>query len=118
MSICSNIKDLSQRHGWLSDFFSVLAVVLLFASVGLALHFERAIMSWLSANWVLHVPLLVGALALDVLVIFGLLCAGTGRCDEGACFRTFRGRRHGGPSIGSAFSNWIRHMEHVGKKHR
>ncbi len=118
MSICSNIKDLSQRHGWVSDFFSLLAVALLFASIAFALFYEREIVAWMGANLLLHVPLLIAALVLDVFLIFGLLCAGATRCEDGACFRTFRGRRHGGPSIGSAFSNWVRHMEHVGKKHR
>jgi ActR/RegA family two-component response regulator len=78
------------------------------------------VLEWMHDNVVLRVPLVIGVIALDVAVIFGLLCAGSQRCPTGSddCFRTFRGRRHGGPSLSRAFNNWLQHIEHVGKKHR
>ena len=118
MSICGSIRTVTRRHEWVSDFFSVLAVIVLFASVGLGLHYQAAITGWVSRNVVLHTPLMVGAVTVDVLLVLGLLCLGSPRCEQGSCFRTFRGRRHGGPGIGSALRNWVHHMEHVGKKHR
>ena len=64
-------------------------------------------------------PVVVAAAVLDVALIYSLLCAGSQRCEDGKCFRTFRGRRHGGsPSLGSAFGHWVKHMERVGKVHR
>jgi hypothetical protein len=120
MSICSTVKGYTRRHEWLADFFSLLAVAVLFATVWAAIEFNGPVLEWMRDNAALHVPAVVGALALDVALIFGLLCAGSQRCPEGSddCFRTFRGRRHGSPSLFTAFGNWIDHIEHVGKKHR
>ena len=118
MSVCDNIKGVTRRHEWVADLFSVLAVVLLFASIWVVLEYNPIILAWISQNVLLHTPAVLGAAALDVLVIFGLLCVGATRCEEGGCFRTFRGRRHGAGSIGKAFSSWLHHMEHVGRKHR
>ena len=118
MSVCDNIKGVTQRHEWVADLFSILAVVLLFASIWAVLEYDGVILGWMKENVLLHTPLLVGAAALDVLMIFGLLCVGSTRCEEGGCFRTFRGRRHGAGSIGKVFNSWLHHMEHVGRKHR
>jgi len=120
MSICTTVKDYTRRHEWLADFFSLLAVALLFGSIWVLIDYHLALLEWMHDNVVLRVPLVIGVIALDVAVIFGLLCAGSQRCPAGSddCFRTFRGRRHGGPSLSRAFNNWLQHIEHVGKKHR
>lgn len=118
MSLCDGVKSYSERHEWVSDLFSVLGVGVLFATIWFLTTYYTELLSWLDHNMLLHLPLLVGATVVDVFLIFGLICLGSTRCEEGGCFRTFRGRRHGGPSIGSIFSSWLHHMENVGKKHR
>ena len=120
MSICTAVKDYTRRHHWLADFFSLLAVALLFASIWVLIDYHIPLLDWMHDNVILRTPLVVGAIALDVTLIFGLLCAGSQRCPAGSddCFRTFRGRRHGGHSLYTAFTNWIHHIEHVGKRHR
>jgi hypothetical protein len=120
MSICTTVKDYARRHEWLADFFSLLAVALLFASIWVLIDYHLTVLDWMHENVVLRVPVVIGAIALDVTLIFGLLCAGSQRCPTGSddCFRTFRGRRHGGPSLYAGLQNWLHHMENVSKKHR
>lgn len=120
MSICTTVKDYTHRHHWVADVFSLLAVALLFASIWVLIDFHLVLLDWMQDNVVIRVPAVVAAIALDVALIFGLLCAGSQRCPEGSddCFRTFRGRRHGGPSVYAAFQSWLHHMENVSKKHR
>lgn len=118
MSVCANVKVFARRHEWVADLFSLMAVALLFGSVWAILQYNELVLSWLQDNMVLHSAILVAALVLDVSVIFGLLCVGSTRCEEGGCFRTFKGRRHGAGSIGKAFNSWLHHMEHVGRRHR
>ena len=118
MSVCANVKSYARRHEWIADLFSLLAVALLFASVWAILQYYGAILGWLRQDALLHTLALVAAVGLDVLLIFGLLCVGSARCGEEGCFRTFRGRRHGAGSVGKAFTNWLHHMEHVGRRHR
>jgi len=118
MSVCSNIKDYSRHHEWIADLFSVLAVMLLFATIWGVLEYYRVIFSWMSLNMFLHLPLVVAGAALDVFLIFGFLCVGATRCEGEGCFRTFRGRRHGAGSVGKMFQSWLHHMEFVGRKHR
>lgn len=118
MSVCTNIKNYSRRHEWIADVFSVLAVVVLFATIWVVLEYYSVIFSWMTENMFLHFPLVIAAIGLDVFVIFGFLCIGSTRCENDGCFRTFRGRRHGAGSMGKAFKSWLHHMEHVGKRHR
>ena len=118
MSVCSEIKDYSRRHEWIADLFSVLAVLLLFATIWAVLEYHAAIFAWMTENMLLHLPLVIAAIALDIFLIFGFLCVGSTRCEDEGCFRTFRGRRHGAGSIGKAFQSWLHHMENVNKKHR
>lgn len=118
MSVCAPIKGFARRHELVADFFSLLAAALLFASVWAILQYHSLLLLWVKQNALLHTPALVAAAALDVLLIFGFLCAGASRCEEGSCFRTFRGRRHGGAALGKVFGNWLHHIEHVGRRHR
>jgi hypothetical protein len=119
MSFCSRVKTYARAHEWIADTFSLLAVALLFASVWAAMAFHPAILAWMGQNVILHTPAVVGLIALDVLLIFGFICVGSARCPEDqGCFRTFRGRRHGSPGLGTALRNWIHHIENVGKSHR
>jgi hypothetical protein len=120
VSICTTVKDYTRHHHWLADFFSLLAVALLFASIWVLIDYHITLLEWMHDNVILHTPMVVAAIALDVTLIFGLLCAGSQRCPAGSddCFRTFRGRRHGGPSPYAALQNWLHHMENVSKKHR
>lgn len=119
MSLCYRVKTYARAHEWIADTFSLLAVALLFGTVWAALEYYQAITVWISHNVVLHTPAVVGAIALDVFLIFGFICIGSARCPEGeGCFRTFRGRRHGSPGMGTALRNWIHHIENVGKSHR
>ncbi len=119
MSFCAHVKSYARHHEWVSDLFSALAVVLLFASIWVATQYQLPILSWIDRNAMLHAPALVGAVAIDAALIFGFLCVGSARCpEEGGCFRTFRGRRHGAGGVGTMFRNWIHHIERVGKSHR
>lgn len=120
MSVCKNIKSFTRRHEYIADFFSLLAVALLFGTIWGVLTYRAEIFSWVKINLLLHSPLMVLAIVVDVLLIFMFLSIGAARTEDDAesCFSTFRGRRHGGMSIGSVFNNWLHHMEDVGKKHR
>ena len=120
MSVCSSIKSYALKHEWLADLFSVLAVVLLFATVWAALTYNTVILAWLLEDVVLHVPLAALFVVIDMAMILLLLSIGSiaQHPTEKGCFHTFKGRRHGGISLYNAFSNWLHHMEHVGKKHR
>lgn len=118
MSVCEQLKGFCQRHHWVSDIFSMLGVALLFATIWFLIFHQTELLKWVNQNVILHVPLLVAAIVVDVFMVFGLLCLGSPKCatDEN-CFRTFPGRRHG-TTIGTAFNHWLSHMENVGKKHR
>ncbi len=119
MTVCTNIKRFSRAHETIADVFSLLAVVLLFASIWATLEYHQPVLHWLGANVVVNTSLLVVGLAANAFLIVGLLAVGSARHSEDneRCFGTFRGRRsqRGGRSL---FSNWIRHMENVGKRHR
>ena len=120
VTVCTSVKTLVRHHEWVADLFSVLAVALLFATIWAIIQFYDPVWSWiLHTNPLIAMPVIVGAAVVDVLLIYGLLCAGSRRCEDEQCFRTFRGRRHGnGPSLGAAFGQWVKHMERVGKQHR
>jgi len=121
MSFCSRVKWFARHHERIADFFSLLAVALFFAAIFGAIQYHNPLLIWIKSDMVLHVPLVVGGILLVAFLIFFFLAIGAARFSEGeeeACFRTFKGRRHGGPSIGTVFSTWLDHMEHVNKKHR
>ena len=120
MSVCSNIKGYTRRHEWLADLFSLMAAVLFFGTLYLGVAQHSMILNWISRDLLIYAPLAMGAVLLDVFLIFFFLNIGSARMteeDEG-CFQTFKGRRAGNGSVGSMFTSWLRHMEHVGKKHR
>ncbi len=120
MTVPKKIKNFSRAHERIADMTSLLAVVLLFASIWATLEYYQLVLDWLRHDVLVHSAILVGVLVLDVFLILGLLAFGSsrlGREDEKA-FGTFRGRRsHSGSPIG-IFRAWIGHMENVGKKHR
>jgi uncharacterized membrane protein len=123
MTVCSKIKGYARHHEWVADFSSLLAVVLLFGSIWFAIYRQTAILDWMGQNAFLYGPAIILLIMLDILLIFVLLNIGAVRFneegeEERGCFHTFRGRRHGGFSLGTAFHNWIDHIEHVNKKHR
>ena len=119
MSVCNRIQAYIQRHELVADLFSLLGVALLLGTIWVIIDYQSLIFDWAQENVVLHVPILIAALGINLLLVFALICLGSGKCaeGEGSCFRTFKGRRHG-TSLGSAFHSWLRHMEHVGRKHR
>ena len=122
MGVCKNIQRFTRSHERIADLFSLLAVVVLFASIWVAIEYQSWIVGWMRANVVLHGSLVMLVVAADMALIFLLLSMGALRFaeadDEAGCFQTFRGRRHGGASLVTAFRNWVDHMEQVGKKHR
>ena len=121
MSVCGKIKGYTRDHHWIADFFSLLAVALLFGSIWVGIYYQQILFDWMRVNVILHGSAVMLAIVFDVFLIILLLSIGSSRFSEGdndACFRTFRGRRHGGSSLGTVFKNWVDHIEHVNKKHR
>ena len=119
MTVCKEIKTFSRAHERIADFFSLLAVALLFASIWATLEFYPLVTAWLRHDPLLHGAILVGVLVIDVFMILGLLAVGSARFGESdeRCFGTFRGRRNATSPL-NVFSVWVKHMENVGKKHR
>ena len=119
MTVCKEIKTFSRAHEHIADLFSVLAVVLIFATVWSVLKYHQVLLEWWNQNMAMNSAILVGALVLDVFLVLGFLAVGSARFAEGdeRCFGTFRGRRNQGTPFG-AFRAWLHHMENVGKKHR
>jgi hypothetical protein len=97
-----------------------MAVALLFGTLYLVVSNHSDVISWMKADAVIHVPLVVVALILDLVLIYLFLNIGAARFEEEevGCFHTFQGRRSGSGSIGTLFSSWLHHMEQVGRKHR
>jgi hypothetical protein len=120
MSVCKDLKGYARRHERMADFFSLLAVLLLFATLYLVTAYYSPVVSWMKTDAILHVPAVIALLLLDVFFIFLFLNLGSARYGEEGegCFHTFRGRRAGSGSIGMMFSSWLHHMEQVGRKHR
>ena len=120
MSVCKNLKGYARRHERMADFFSLLAVLLLFGTLYLVTAYYSPVLSWMKTDAILHVPAVIGLLVLDVFLIFLFLNVGSSRFgeEEDGCFHTFRGRRAGSGSIGMMFNSWLHHMEQVGRKHR
>ncbi|MGE5154418.1 MAG: cell division protein BolA [Bdellovibrio bacteriovorus] len=119
MSVCREIKHFSRAHERIADFFSLLALALLFATVWAVLYYHQQMLAWIASNVLLHSALVILALVLDVFVILGLLTVGSARFgeDNERCFGTFPGRRSFRSKTG-LFGAWIAHMENVGKRHR
>lgn len=119
MTVCKDVKKFSRTHERIADFFSLLAVALLFGSIWFVTQYYQAVSVWLLHDVLLHAAILIGAVALDVMLIFALLAVGSARfaADDERCFGTFRGRRNH-TSANGIFSSWLSHMENVGKKHR
>lgn len=119
MSVCKDVKQFTRTHERIADFFSLLAVVLLFASIWAVTQYYQLVSVWLLHDVLLHGAILVAVAVVDVLLMVALLSIGSSRFadDNERCFGTFRGRRnHTGTS--GIFSSWLSHMESVGKKHR
>ncbi len=79
MSVCSNIKGYTRRHEWLADFFSLMAAVLFFGTLYLGVAQHSLILSWISRDLLIYAPLAVGAVLLDVFLIFFFLNIGSAR---------------------------------------
>jgi hypothetical protein len=121
MTVCSQVKGFARHHEHIADLFSLLAIVLLFGTIWVGIEYQLPIFQWMKQNIPLHGSAVILTIMLDVFFIFFFLNIGSTRFTEESddhCFGTFRGRRHGGPSIGKAFHNWLHHLEHVSKKHR
>lgn len=115
------MKGFARRHEHIADFFSLLAVILFFTTIWLAIDFQSNLFGWIEQNILIRGPAVILALVTDVFAIFMLLNVGSTRFRNNAddhCFGTFRGRRHGGYSVGAAVRNWVHHIEQVNKKHR
>jgi hypothetical protein len=119
MSVCKDIKSFSRAHEHIADLFSLLAVVLLFATVWAVLEYHQLVLEWWRHSVLVNSVILVAVLVADVFLILGLLAVGSSRFgdDDEKCFGTFRGRRNTREPLG-AFRAWLNHMENVGKKHR
>ena len=87
---------------------------------GIWITYDVVIWHWVKLNPLLHVPAAAGAAVILMVILYGLLRAGSSNADGVDSPRTFRGRRHGRPqgSTGGVLSNWIKHIERVGKIHR
>jgi hypothetical protein len=120
MSVCKEIKGYTRRHERLADFFALLAVALFFTTLYLGVAYHSPIINWMLQDAVIHFPIGIAILLIDLFLIFMLLNIGASRFSESdeSCFATFKGRRAGTGSVGMVFSGWLRHMEHVGRKHR
>lgn len=119
MTVCKDIKTFSRTHERIADLFSVLAVVLLFATVWTVLEYHQAVLEWWRHSLLVNSVIMIAGLVLVVFLILGFLAIGSARFGEEdeKCFGTFPGRRNSGEA-GSAFRAWLHHMENVGKKHR
>jgi hypothetical protein len=119
MAVCENLKTFSRHHERVADFFSLLAVAVLFASIWASLEYYQTVMHWVQQNILLHGPLLIAGLLANAGLILALLAVGSARFgeDDERCFGTFRGRRSGGSPV-DAIRNWVLHIENVGKRHR
>jgi len=120
MSVCKSIRGFTRHHEWLADFFALLSVVLLFATLYLIVSYHAQLIAWIGQEPLLHIPIALGLLVLDLMLMLFFLNIGAVHSDEEevGCFHTFRGRRAGTGSLGMMFNSWLHHMEHVGRKHR
>ena len=119
MAVCREIKSFSRTHERIADFFSLLAVAVLFGSIWVIVTQYQRVWAWIQLDLPVHTAMVIALLVADVLLILAFLAIGSARFGEDSerCFGTFRGRRSQRSSVG-LFSAWISHMENVGKKHR
>jgi hypothetical protein len=119
MSFCKDLKRFTRSNETVADLFSLLAAGLLFASVWATLEYHQVVLHWLAGDYLMRMPMLLFALALNGFSILALLAVGSSRFGDDAerCFGTFAGRRtrHGATGI---VSGVVQHVEHVGRKHR
>jgi len=121
MSICAQVKGFVRSHETIGDLLSLLAVMLLFSTIWVIIDYQEPITYWIQNNIIINGLAMLLAIVLDVTLIMLLLNIGSSRfreADGSSCFYTFRGRRHGGFNLGTAFRNWVHHIEQVNKKHR
>ncbi len=120
MTVCTQLKRYARRHERTADFFSLLAVLLLFGSLYLGTVYYSSLLTWMKSDPLLHLPALIILLLLDLFLIFLFLNIGSARYGEEGegCFHTFPGRRTGSGSVGLMFNSWLHHIEQVGRKHR
>jgi hypothetical protein len=120
MSVCKSLKGYSRSNERVADFFSLLAVALLFGTLYFVVNNYAVVISWMKTDAFIHAPVVVALLILDLVIIYICLNIGAARFDEEdeGCFHTFKGRRSGSGSVGTMFSSWLHHLEQVGRKHR
>ena len=82
MSVCKNVKTFSRTHEHIADFFSLLAVALLFATIWAVTQYYQAVSVWLLHDVLLHGAILVAVVILDVFLIIALLAIGSARFGE------------------------------------
>jgi hypothetical protein len=118
MTVCKNIQNFSRNHERVADFFSLLAIVLLFGSIWATLEYHPVLLAWVQRNVLLNSTLLIAGITIEAFLVLGFLAVGSARFggENEKCFGTFRRRRDGSPL--DLFRIWINHMESVGKKHR
>lgn len=87
-------KDTVCKHEWLADLSSLFAVILLFSSVFLIMHFHHQTLEWFTSDDISLILASYTLVLLDAVLIVSLLCFGP-RChaNNGRCFGTFRGRK-------------------------
>ncbi len=119
MTVCREIKTFSRTHERIADFFSLLALGLLFGSIWAIVANYQRVWAWIELDVPVNTSIVIAVLVLDVALILGFLAIGSARFGEDGerCFGTFRGRRTQHSSTGMV-SAWISHLENVGKKHR
>lgn len=120
MPLCKHLKGIARRHERMADFFSLLAFLLLFSSIFLGAAYYSLLLTWIGSDPILHLPVAIALLALDLFLILTCLNIGSARYGEvdESCFHTFSGRRSGSGSVGLMFNSWLHHIEQVGRKHR
>jgi len=121
MSNHSNIQAITRSNERYADFFSLMAVSLLFLSLWLSMEYYTALINWMQQSPLTHFPAIIAVIILDVSLMLLFLSIGTQRTDNQHqhTFRTFKGRRHGAGSVSAVFGSWLNHMEkHNSKKHR
>jgi flagellar biogenesis protein FliO len=82
------------KHEWVADFSSLVAVILLFASVYLIMRFHNVTLDWMTDGSMLQSLAAYAIVLIDAVLIVSLLCFGPS-CHEHnkSCFGTFKGRK-------------------------
>lgn len=79
MAVCSKIKGVTRKHEWVSNLFSLMAVVMLFGTIWAGVEYQRPLLSWMSQNVILHGGSVIAAIVLDVFLIILFLNIGSSR---------------------------------------